>query len=232
MPQQFDLILTNRWKSAVLVLAIAGTSIPLMVGALEVFFNYNHLLGVFAILLWGAAVVFLPERIAKRVSSQATTVIIDDSGITVQDGVTGAGRRIDFADMTSYSTGVNYDFTIRPRAGKYLQLHLNTKLHPQGLGPLLDMQQHFNWAVVDYQRQYPSQPVIPDLGFFGRWAAVFWLCFLAFLMVWLGWRAFQPLADEGIWGGFLLSILGFALYTLLWWHHRTEPYRVHSRAIR
>lgn len=222
MPQQFDLILTNRWKSAVLILAIVVVSLPLMVGAIAVFSNYNRMIGLLAILLAGATFVFLPERLAKRFSSQAAVAIIDDTGLIVQHESTDAVRRINFADMASYSTGINFDFTICPREGKRLKLHLNHKLHPQGLGPMLDMQQHFNWAVADYQRQHPDQPPIPNLGFFDRRGAVVLLVLFAGSIVWLGWRAFQPFASEGVWGGFLFGGLLFTIYALVWQHHRSK----------
>ncbi|WP_210521720.1 hypothetical protein [Hymenobacter terricola] len=58
--------------------------------------------------------------------------------------------------------------------GRALNLHLNYKLHPQGLRPLLEFQQHFQRAVADYQQGQqgqqgrPCQPLILELGFFSR----------------------------------------------------------------
>ena len=242
MEKQLDLTLTNRWKATVLVLIIIGLTLPLLLGILTVFAHsklWGSLLGVVGL----AAFVLLPERMARYFSAEHATVAFDATGITVSYAANGKVRRLDFAEIVSYYSGLEFDFTINPRRGSPLMFHLNSKLHPQGMGPLVALRQHFDWAANHYNRaqlratpatmpqlagalpaafgpENPAAVPIRRLGFATQPAAAFWLVALAGLTVWMGCRALQTNASEGTWGGFLFVGLGLIIYGAYWWHKR------------
>ena len=104
-----------------------------------------------------------------------------------------------------------------------LNLNLNHRLHPQGLKPLGELTQYFIRAVVSYQQRHPSQPLIPEIGFFSRPIATVLLVLFAALLGWEGWRAFQISASEGTWVRFFFLGLLFSIYALVWRKHRKRP---------
>lgn len=223
MNQQHSLTLTNPWKSTALVvgsLGLLGLAVAADFGVVGPYSPLAAGLGV-AGLLFGWIFWFVP-KMAPRYCAVAAEAVLDAEGLTVQYPTPAATRRIAFADMASYSVLRNEGLTVRPRQGDALKLHLNYKLHPQGLLPLLQFQQGFRAAVADYQRRNPTQPLIQELGFFRRPVATVVLGLSAALVGWLGWRALRPFASEGAWGGFLLTSLLFAVYALLWWHYRSQ----------
>jgi hypothetical protein len=179
-------------------------------------------LGVLMGLAVMAGLVFLPEIIMRRFATDLAVVTIDETSMTVQYGETAVPRRIQFADIATYYTDLNDDFNVQPRHGPKFTLHLNFKIHSQGWLPLQAMQRHFEAAVAEYQRQHPEHPPIRKLGFFNRSLATVWLVAFAALVSWLGWRAWQPFASEGRWGGFLLTGLLFTIYALVWQHERRK----------
>lgn len=221
MKQRFCLVLTNRWKATGFVLAtiVASLAVLGVVGFVAV---HYPLPGIVGIGLWFVAMWILPERLGKKVAYDLATATMDEEGLTICYDATGAVRRIEFANMVSYSTYYNTGLTVRQRQGRALSLHLNDKLHPQGRGKMWALVQAFENAVAVYQRQHPQQPQIPNLGFLERPAGAFWLAVFAAVVGWLGWRAGQPLASEGTWGGFLFGGLLFTIYALAWRHARKQ----------
>ena len=213
-----------------LVLIIIGLTLPMLLGILTVFAHsklWGSLLGVVGL----AAFVLLPERMAKYFSAEHATVAFDATGITVSYAANGKVRRLDFAEIVSYYSGLEFDFIITPRRGSPLMFHLNSKLHPQGMGPLVALRQHFDWAAKHYNQaqlsatpatmpENPAAVPIRKLGFATQPSAAFWLVALAGLTVWMGWRALQTNASEGTWGGFLFVGLGLITYGAYWWHER------------
>lgn len=221
MEKQFNLTLTNRWKATGLALAFVAVTMLLLVGAATLLAHWfwpGVLMGLAVI----AGLVFLPEKIMRKLATDLAVVTIDEAGLTVQYAETAAPRRINFADVAAYYTDLNDDFNVRLHHGPKLTLHLNFKIHPQGWLPLLDMQRHFEAAVAEYHRQHPENLPIRKLSFFHRPLATVWLLAFAAFLSWLGWRAWQPFASEGAWGGFLLAGLLFTIYALMWQHERRK----------
>lgn len=220
MQKQFNLILTNYWKSTLSAVASIGF---FMLGLASdvLLINYFHLPGIglvlFVLVLLGT--VFLSEILARKFSVDSALVTIDDAGLSVQRGAASPPRRIAFADIDSYYFDLINDFHVQPRHGQKLKLHLNQRIHPQGLGPFMEMRQHFEYTVAKYQA-LPGVPPIRRLTFFSRPVGTFWLVACAGLVAWLGWRAGQPQASEGDWGGFVLTGMGLVVYALLW--HRAR----------
>ncbi|MCI1189163.1 hypothetical protein MON38_17200 [Hymenobacter sp. DH14] len=221
MEKQFHLTLTNRWKATGLALAFVAATVLLLVGSATLLAHWFWL-GVPMGLAVMAGLVFLPEIIMRKLATDFAVVTIDEAGLTVQYGERETSRRINFADIATYYTDLGDDFNVRLHHGPKLVLHLNHKIHPQGWMPLLAMQRHFEMAVAEYQRQRPENLPIRKLGFFNRPLATVWLVVFAVLVGWLGWRAWQPFASEGAWGGFLLTGLLFTIYTLMWQHERRK----------
>ncbi len=220
MQKQFNLILTNRWRTTLVVLATVVLFILGLFGA-GLLFERWHWLGIGTALLVAGIIIFLPEILGRRFSTELVVVTIDDTGFTVQPELPSLPRRIAFADIDSYYFDLNNDFNVRPRHGAKLVLHLNAKIHPQGLAPLHAMGRHFEAAVAQYQQLPTSQP-IRRLSFFSRAVATFWLVVFAGLVAWLGYRTKWPAASEGDWGVFILLGLSFAVYALQWYHARRE----------
>lgn len=223
MQRQFTLTLTKRWKATGVVvggLALLGLVVAAVASTVGRCAPVASLVGVI-VLLFGWIFWLMPKA-AQRFCAQLAVVTVDEEGLTVRYPATAAVRRIGFAAMASYSFAFGEDFTIRPQQGPALNLHLNHKLHPQGLEPLMEFDQYFQWAVADYQRRHPEQPPILRLGFFNHPLATVLLALFAYLLGWLGWRLTKPAASEGEWGAFLLALLGVTLYALLWHHHRVR----------
>lgn len=224
MEQQFTLTLTNRWKSTALVGGSMALLLLAVAAVLGTVGRYSPAAaGVSGMgLLAGWVFWFVPKVVARQCAEEAVAVL-DAEGLAVHYPATGATRRIAFASMVSYSVLRNEGLVVRPRQAPALDLHLNHKLQPQGLLPLLQFQQGFRGAVADYQQRHPGQGRIRELGFFARPLAAAVLGLFGVLVGWLGWRAVQPLATEGSWGGFLFVGLMFTVYALTWWHQRQQP---------
>ena len=242
MEKQLNLILTNRWKATVLIVGIVVVTLLMLVGIITVF-ERSKLLGSLLGVIGVGAFALLPERVAKHFSAEHAIVAFDATGITVSYAASGDVRRLEFADVASYYAGLEFDFTIRPRRGEALVFHLNSKLHPRGMGPLVALQQHFDWAASRYNQtqlmappgempyhikhsgvvlplEKPAAAPIRKLGFVSQPAGAFWFVVLAGLTVWLGQRALQPNASEGAWGGFIFTGLVLGFYASIWWHER------------
>ncbi|MDQ2794248.1 MAG: hypothetical protein M3Y12_09615 [Bacteroidota bacterium] len=125
--------------------------------------------------------------------------------------------------MVSYSFPFNEGFTRRLHHSPALKLHLNHRLHLQGLKPLNELTQHFVRAVASYQQRHPSQPIIPEIGFFSRPIATVVLVLFATLLGWEGWRACQAIASKDALGRFFFLGLLFLIYILVWRRHRKQP---------
>ncbi|MBF9140997.1 hypothetical protein [Hymenobacter properus] len=221
MEQRFPLVLTNRWKATSFVLATIVVALATM-GLIGFAAALYPLLGIVGLGLWFAGLWVLPERLGKKVAYSLATATLDETGLTVCYETTGTVQHLAFADMVSYSTYFNSGLTIRPRRGRTLCLHLNSRLHPQGMGKMWALINAFESIVAAYQRQHPQQPQIANLGFLERPAGAFWLVVFATFVGWLGWRAGQPLASEGTWGGFLFASLLLTIYALAWRHARMQ----------
>ena len=224
MERQFDVILTNRWKATGLV--VSGTGLLVLVAAATIGTVERYspvaaaLLGIG--LLFGWIFWFIP-RAAQEFCTELATAILDEEGLTVHYPAKGTTRQIRFVDMASYSFPFNEGFTIRPYHGPSLNLHLNHRLHPQGLKPLGEFTQNFVRAVAGYQKRNPNQPLIPEIGFFSRPIATGILVLFAALLGWEGWRTFQAVASKGEWGRLLFLGLLFSVYALAWRNHRKQP---------
>lgn len=222
MEKQFDLILTNRWKATLLVVVVLVLFLVGLAGAAALF-KLAHWLGIGMALLLLAGLVFLPEIVARKFSAEYAVARFDDAGLTVEFGTPGSVRRIEFADMSSYHFDLNNDVHVQPSHGPALVIHLNPKIHPQGLGPLWNFRQHLDWAVADYQRRQPATQLISKRGFFVRPVATRWLLLGGALLAWqVGHIAYLPTASEGQWGMLVLTGLLWTGYALTWRHHRQE----------
>ena len=223
MKRQFNLVLTNRWRATGLVvggIGLLGLVAAAVIGTVE---RYSPvaavLLGIG--LLFGWVFWFVP-RAARNFCTELATAIIDEDGLTVHYPATGTTRQVRFVDMASYSFPFNAGFTIRPQRDPAFHLHLNYRLHPQGLKPLGELTQYFVRAVASYQQRHPSQPIIPEVGFFSRPIATVLLIPFAALLGWEGWLTFQTFTSEGTLGRFFFLGLLFAIYALVWWHNRKQ----------
>ena len=222
MEKQFDLILTNRWKATLLIVGVLVLFLLGLAGAAALF-DRAHWLGIGMALLLLAGLVFLPEIVARKFSTEHAVARFDDEGLTVDFGPHRPARRIEFADMASYHFDLNNDVHVQPRHGPALVLHLNPKIHPQGLGPLWELRQHLAWAVADYQRRQPAAQPIRRRGFFVRPAGTRGLLLGGVLLAWQAWQIRHlPTASEGQWGMLVLTGLLWTGYALTWRHHRQE----------
>ena len=224
MKRQFNLILTNRWKATGVVVGGIGVLGIVAAAIVSTVDRYPPmaagLLGVGLFIGW---VFWLIPQAAQKFCTELATAILDQEGLTVYYPATGTTRQVRFVDMASYSFPFNEGFTIRPHHGPSLNLRLNHRLHPQGLKPLGELTQHFLRAVASYQQRHPSQPLIPEIGFFSRPIAIVFLVLFAALLGWEGWRVFQTSASEGTWVRFFFLGLLFSIYALVWRQHRKRP---------
>jgi hypothetical protein len=222
MKQQFYLTLTNRWKA----IGVMGGCIALLgimaAAVMNTMGRYSPVAAaaIDVVLLFGWVLWVMPQA-AQRFCAESAVAILNEKGLKVQYMATGTVRRVDFVDMASYSLGFS-NFTIRTQAGPTLNMHLNSRLHPEGLSPMMEFEQCFHRAVASYQRRNPQQPPIQELGFFSRPMSTVILTLLAALAGWEGWRTFRASNSEGAWGKFLFIGLLFAIYALVWHHHRKQ----------
>jgi hypothetical protein len=221
---QFTLTLTNRWKATGLVvggIALLGLVVAAVIGGLG---RYSPAAaGLCSAGLLAGWVFWLMPWAAQRYCAETAEAVLDEKGLTVAYPATGIVQHLAYADMASYSFAYNEDCTVRPHHGPALHLHLNHKLHPQGLGPLLAFQQQFQRAVASHQLRHPEQLPIRELGFLLRPVGTVLLVLFGAFVSWLGWRAWQqPMGSESTWGGFLLLALLFAIYALAWAHERRK----------
>ena len=224
MQRQFNLMLTNRWKATGLVVSGIGLLGLVVAATTSTVERYSPVAATLLIIgvLFGWVFWFIP-RAAQKFCSEAATAILDEEGLTVHYPATGTTRQVRFVDMASYRFPFNGGFAIRPHHGPALNLHLNHRLHPQGLKPLAEFTQHFVRAVASYQQRHPSQPHIPETGFFSRPIATIGLVLFAASLGWQGWQVCQTFASEGKWARFLFTGLLFIVYTLAWRRHRKQP---------
>ena len=224
MAKQFNLTLTNRWKAAGLVvggIGLLGLVAAATIGTVE---RYSPVAAaLFSIGLLFSWIFWFIPRAAQKFCTELAAAILDEEGLTVHYPAKGTTRKVRFVDMASYSFPFNEGFTIRPHHGPALYLHLNHRLHPQGLKPLGELTQNFVRAVAGYQHRNPNQPFIPEIGFFSRPLATGVLVLFAALLGWEGWRTFHAVASKGEWGRLLLLGLLFSVYALAWRNHRKQP---------
>lgn len=144
--------------------------------------------------------------------------------MTVSYAATGTVQHLNFTDVASFYEGLAYDFIIQLQQGKPLTFHLNENLHPQGVTPLLHMQQYFQQAIAGYQLRQPNKAPIRRLSFFDRPWATWWLIFLAALLMWWVWWEIQlPIASESQWGKLAFGSLLWVAYAMAWFHYRKRP---------
>ncbi len=123
MEKQFNLILTNRWKAAGVVvgsIVLLGLVAAVVIGTVG---RYSPVVaGVSGVgLLVGWIFWFIPQA-AHRFCAELAVAVLNEGGLTVHYQATGAVRHIGFADMASYSFAFNEDFTVRPRPQPASQL--------------------------------------------------------------------------------------------------------------
>ena len=217
MDQPFTLTLTDPWKSTALVVGSLLALLGLAAALLELVGPaWPAVAGLSCLGLLGGWVFWFIPKTAPRYCALPAMAVLDADGLTVHYPATETTRYLAFADLASFSVLRNEGLTVRPRQGPALRLHLNYKLHPEGLLPLLQLQEGFRRAVAGYRQRHPGLPPIRELGFLARPGGTVGLVVLAAFVGWLGWRACRPLATEGAWGGFLLLGLLFGAYALAW----------------
>ena len=158
MKRQFNLILTNRWKATGLVVGGVGLLLLVAAAIIGTVERYSPaaaaLLGIGLLVSW--VFWFIPWA-ALKFCTELVTATVDEDGLTVHYPATGTTRQVRFVDMASYSFPFNEGFTVRANHGPALNLHLNHRLHPQGLELLGELTQYFVRVVASYQQRHPSQ---------------------------------------------------------------------------